>query len=59
MGMILGDRDWEDRHPGLDDDGTVYDDNGVEVTALDDDYEYWKHYGDDDDFCAAMGMHDD
>ena len=24
------------------DDNTVYDDNGTEVSPLDDDYEYWK-----------------
>ena len=30
------------KDPRFNDDGFVYDDNGTEVSHLDDDYEYWK-----------------
>lgn len=30
------------KDPRIDEDETIYDDNGTEVSPLDDDYEYWK-----------------
>lgn len=45
------------RDPRIDETETIFDDNGSEVSPLDDDYEYWKSVQEDlnnpmsDDYC--------